>query len=101
LRELALMRAICNRYNGASLKTGDQVIIAWTSKRKIVDVCHITVGQRGRELASLDLGEEEKEKFRDIFEEYSLLRIEDRLQTPLLALISFSRARFVVKFFPR
>ena len=76
-----LVRVICSRYNGAPLKTGDQVmILSGPQKGKIFEVYEITVGQGGWELARLDLGEERKEKFRDIFEEYSLLKIKNRLQ---------------------
>jgi hypothetical protein len=60
----------------------DQVLIlTGPDKGKTVEVCEITVGQGGWELARLNLGEERSQKFRDIFEEYSLLKIKDKLQT--------------------
>jgi len=71
-----LMRIICGKFNGAPLKVGDRVLIlAGPQKGKTAAVYEITTGQGGWELARLDLGEECKEKFRDIFEEYSLLKI--------------------------
>jgi hypothetical protein len=73
-----LIRVICSKYNGAPLKAGDQVIIlSGPQKGKKVGVYQITVGQGGWELARLDLGHERNEKFTDIFEEYSLLKITD------------------------
>jgi hypothetical protein len=77
-----MVRVICSRYNGAPLKVGDQVLIlTGPDKGKIVEVWEITVGQGGWELARLNLSEERSQKFRDIFEEYSLLKIKDKLQT--------------------
>jgi len=77
-----LVRVICSRYNGAPLKVGDQVIIlSGPDKGKLAEVYEITVGQGKWELARLDLGQERQEKFRDIFEEYSLLKIKDKSQT--------------------
>ena len=71
-----LIRAICSRYNGAPLKVGDKVmILSGPEKGKVAEVWEITVGQGGWELARLNLGEERSQKFRDIFEEYSLLKI--------------------------
>jgi hypothetical protein len=97
-----LVRVICSRYNGAPLKVGDHVLIlTGPDKGKISEVWEITIGQGGWKLARLNLGEEPSRKFRDIFEEYSLLKIEDRLQIPSLAQISFFCAGFVVNFFPR
>jgi hypothetical protein len=70
------VRIICSRCNGAPLKSGDQVmILTGAQKRNVATVYEITVGQGGWELARLDLGQERKEKFSDIFEEYSLLKI--------------------------
>jgi hypothetical protein len=71
------VRIACTRYNAASLKSGDQVmILSGPQKGNIAEVYDITVGQGGWNLARLDLGQERKEKFRDIFEEYSLLKIQ-------------------------
>jgi hypothetical protein len=76
-----LVRVICSRYNGAPLKVGDQVIIlSGREKGKFAEVYEIIVGQGKWELARLNLGQERQEKFRDIFEEYSLLKIKDKLQ---------------------
>ena len=70
------IRIICSRINGAPLKLGDQVmILSGRHKGIIAEVYEITQGQGGWELARLDLGMELKEQFRDIFEEYSLLKI--------------------------
>ena len=41
----------------------------------IVQVYEITVGQGGWDLARLALGQECKDRFTDIFEEYALLKI--------------------------
>ena len=78
-----LVRIICSKYNGAPLKVGDQVIIlSGTDRGKLAEVYEITIGQGKWELARLDLGRERSEKFRDIFEVYSLLKIKSKLQTP-------------------
>ena len=71
-----LIRIVCSRFNGAPLKTGDQVmILSGPDKGGIADVYAITVGQGGWELACLDLGHERRDRSTDIFEEYALLRI--------------------------
>jgi len=75
-----LVRVFCSRYNGAPLKVGDQVLILiGPDKGKTSEVWEITVGQGGWELARLNLGEERSQKFRDIFEEYSLLKIKTKI----------------------
>jgi hypothetical protein len=71
-----LIRVACSKYNGAPLKVGDQVLIlTGPDKGKITEVWQITIGQGKWELARLNLGTERSERFRDIFEEYSLLKI--------------------------
>ena len=71
-----LIRVVCSRFNGAPLKIGDRVLIlAGPHKGNTAEVYEITVGQGGWELARLDLGQERKERFRDIFEEYSVLKV--------------------------
>ena len=83
-----LIRFLCSRYNAAPLKVGDQVVIlSGSQKGSLAKVYEITVGQGGWNLARLDFGEESAKKFKDIFEEYSLLKIksvdQDTLQTSL------------------
>jgi hypothetical protein len=71
------IRAICSRYNGSPLRVGDHVLIlSGPQKGDFALVYEITVGQGGWNVARLDLGEEREKKFKDIFEEYSLLKIE-------------------------
>ena len=71
-----LIRVVCSKINGAPLEPGDQVLVlSGPHKGLIAEVYEITVGQGGWELARLDLGIEHRERFRDIFEQYSLLRI--------------------------
>ena len=72
-----LVRRICSRLNGAPLKIGDQVLVlSGPHKGEMADVREITVGQGGWDLAILDLGSEREARLPDIFEEYSLLKIE-------------------------
>lgn len=71
------IRAICGRFNGAPLKPGDHVFILSGPHRGTTRrVYEITTGQGGWNLARLDLGAGCKEKFSDIFEEYSVLKIQ-------------------------
>ena len=70
------IRVICSRYNSAPLKIGDRVLIlAGPQKGDMAEVYEITAGQGGWNLARLDIGPERRKKFTDIFEEYSLLKI--------------------------
>lgn len=71
-----LIRIVCSRFNGAPLRTGDTVmILSGSHKGDVAEVYEIYVGQGGWDLARLDLGQERKKTFTDIFEEYSLLKI--------------------------
>jgi hypothetical protein len=71
------IRIVCSRFNGAPLNTGDHVmILSGPHKGGMADVYEITVGQGGWELARLDLGQERRDRFTDIFEEYALLKIQ-------------------------
>jgi hypothetical protein len=71
-----LVRIICSKVNGAPLEPGDQVtILSGPNKGIVAEVYEITRGQGGWELALLDLGPERENRFGDIFEEYSLLKI--------------------------
>lgn len=71
------VRVVCSRINGAPLKPGDQVLIlSGAHKGTTAKVHEITLGQAGWELARLDLGEEYKGRCADIYEEYSLLRLQ-------------------------
>jgi len=78
-----LVRVVCSKINGAPLKPGDQVMVLTGPHRgAVAEVYGITRGQGGWELARLDLGIEERESFRDIYEEYSLLRIKRSEPSP-------------------
>jgi hypothetical protein len=71
-----LVRVICSRYNSAPLKAGDHVmVLSGPQKGTMAEVYEITVGQGGWNLARLDIGQERRQKFTDIFEEYSLLKL--------------------------
>jgi hypothetical protein len=73
------VRIFCSRYNGAPLKVGDQVhILSGPQKGAVANVYEIITGQGGWELARLDLGAERAKKFRDIFEQYSVLKISEK-----------------------
>lgn len=77
-----LIRIICSRYNGAPYKVGDKVLIlAGPHKGATVDVYEVTTGQGGWELVRVDLGQHHKDKFKDILEVYSVLRIKMGEQT--------------------
>ncbi|MBE0540905.1 MAG: KOW motif-containing protein [Verrucomicrobia bacterium] len=70
------VRPICSRVNGAPFKAGDRVmILSGPQKGHTAEVHEITVGQGGWNLARVELGEERRKEFRDIFEEYSLLKM--------------------------
>jgi len=71
-----LIRIFCSRYNGAPLQLNDRVmILSGAQKGTIAEVYEITRGQGGWELARLDLGQERKGQFTDIFEEYALFKM--------------------------
>ena len=70
------LRVICSKYNSAPLQAGDRVLIlSGPQKGTAADVYEIPVGQGAWNLARLDFGSERHKKFTDIFEEYSLLKI--------------------------
>ena len=71
------IRPICSRLNGAPFKPGDRVVIlAGPLRGTTAQVEDITKGQGGWDLVWLDLGPERRKDFSQIFEEYSLLKIE-------------------------
>ena len=71
-----LVRPICSRINGAPLEIGDQVLIlSGPKKGDVAEVYEISLGQGRWSLARLNLGPECKKHFRDIYEQYSLLKI--------------------------
>jgi hypothetical protein len=70
------IRRICSKINGAPLKIGDRVLVLSRRHRgTTAQVYEITTGQGGWDLARLDLGPAHRDKFTDIFEEYSVLKI--------------------------
>lgn len=71
------IRRICGRFNGAPLKSGDRVLVlAGRHRGSTAQVYEITTGQGGWNLARLDLGPSHRDKFTDVVEEYSVLKIE-------------------------
>jgi hypothetical protein len=71
-----LVRVICSRYNSAPLRAGDHVmVLSGPQKGTTAEVYEITVGQGGWNLARLDIGQERRKKFADIFEQYALLKL--------------------------
>jgi hypothetical protein len=61
------------------LKVGDKVkVLTGPLCGKIAIVYEVPLGQGGWSLARLELGHEQKEKFTDIFEQYSLLKLTEK-----------------------
>ena len=70
------LRPICGRFNGAPLQTGDRVLVlAGRHNGCTAQVYEMTTGQGGWNLARLDLGPSHRDKFTDVVEEYSVLKI--------------------------
>ena len=70
------VRALCSKFNGASLKIGDEVhILSGPDRNEVAKVYEKTIGQGGWTLVRLDLGSERKTSCTDIFEQYSVLNI--------------------------
>lgn len=70
------IRPICSKVNGAPFEAGDHVmILSGPMKGSTAEVEEITVSQGGWDVVWLDLGPERRKKFSNIFEEYSLLKI--------------------------
>ena len=70
------IRPICSMFNEAPLKTGDRVLVfAGPHRGTTAQVYEITTGRGGWDLARLDLGPAHRDKFTDIVEEYSVLKI--------------------------
>ncbi len=68
---------VCRRINGAPFAVGDRVLILAGPRRKEETIVYnITTGQGGQPLLRLDLGPEMKTIYKDIFEEYSVLKIQ-------------------------
>lgn len=77
------IRHICSRINGAPLKIGDRVLVlSRPHKGTTAQVYEITTGQGGWDLVRLDLGPAPRDKFTDIFEEYSVLKINREPDAP-------------------
>jgi hypothetical protein len=72
------IRPICSRLNGSPFKVGDHVLILSGPLRGgTADVEDVTVGQGGWHVVWLDLGPERRKTISNIFEEYSLLKIQN------------------------
>ena len=71
-----LVRSVCSKFNRDPLRIGDHVLILSGPHRgTAAEVYEIVTGQGGWDLARLNLGQEPIEKFTDIYEEYSVLKI--------------------------
>ncbi len=74
------VRALCGRINGAPFHAGDRVLILTGPLRtSAASVEDITKGQGGQDVIWLDLGPERGRRSGNLFEEYSLLRLEPRV----------------------
>ena len=81
-----LIRVACGKCYGAPLKAGDRVLVlAGPHKGNWTQVREMTVGQGGWNLARLNLGEQDKIRCTDIFEQHSLLKIQTGEQQVLSA----------------
>jgi hypothetical protein len=70
------LRPVCGWFNGAPFKTGDSVVIlAGPLRDTTAEVEEITKGQGGWDVVWLALGPERRKRFSNIFEEYSLMKI--------------------------
>jgi len=72
---LWLVIQVCRRINGAPFRVGDHAIIL-TGPRAgtVARVYELTRGQGGGLLPRLDLGAECRDKYRDILDDFTLLR---------------------------
>jgi hypothetical protein len=76
---LWLVLPVCRRLNGAPHETGEQVLILSGDRSGFAtSIYEITNGQGGQPVPRVDLGIEAKEKFKDLYDEYCLLRISPR-----------------------
>lgn len=71
------VRRFCSRFNGAPYRPGDRVVILAGPLRGMASqVEDVTTGQGGQDVVWLDLGPERGKGFGNIFEEYSVMKIE-------------------------
>ncbi len=71
-----LVIAIARRANGAPHHTGDSVmILSGQYSGMVTTIYEISKGQGGEPVQRVELGEEAKMKYEDIFPEYALLRM--------------------------
>ena len=69
----------CCRRNGAPHDAGESVIVlSGRYSGQTSTIYAITTGQGGQLLPMVDLGQEAREKFLDIFDQYQLLRLSPR-----------------------
>lgn len=74
-----LVLPLCRKINGAPYQAGAHVLIlSGDHAGKETIIYEITTGQGGQPVPRVDLGPEAKESFRDLYDEYSLLRISPR-----------------------
>lgn len=72
---LWLIIQACRHINGAPFKVGDHAVILTGPKAgTVARVYELTRGQGGGLRPRLDLGEESRDKYRNIFDDYALLR---------------------------
>lgn len=70
-----LFRVVCSKINGAPFGVGERVLILTGPHRgRLVSVYEITAGQGGWNLLRLELGQDAKDSYKDIFEEYAVVR---------------------------
>jgi hypothetical protein len=70
-----LVVRVCRHINGAPFTEGDFVTVITGSRSGTeARVYEMIRGQGGNLLPRLDIGDEERTKYRDIFEDYNLLR---------------------------
>jgi hypothetical protein len=76
-----LVLKLARRVNGAPYKIGESVIVlSGPYSGKTSTIYEIAKGQGGQPVPRVDLGEEAKQRYQDLFEEYSLLRHSPRTQ---------------------
>lgn len=69
------IRRTCTRYNGAPFAVGERVVVlGGRAIGTVTTIYDTTKGQGGQTLLKLNLGDEMKCNYHDIFEEYSITR---------------------------
>lgn len=75
-----LVLPICRHANGTPHKIGETVLIlSGPHSGRMGRIYAVATGQGGQPLPRVDLGEDARENFGDLFEDYALLEIRSRL----------------------